>query len=131
MASTHRRFWGPGLSGVIRSPQAPSQLGLVAGERLNEGSPLAWSAADKATDAVVGPLGTQLCPGPAQTTVGRVIAGVTGELDRLHQRGNAIADGIDEALLAEHPPPAVGDPSRDEAAHCLSDPRLAVVPSEV
>jgi transposase len=58
--------------------------------------------ADKVTDAVSAALDAQSVTLPAETTVGRVVAEVAGELDRLHKRRDALAAEIEEVFLA-HP----------------------------
>jgi transposase len=58
--------------------------------------------ADKITDAVIAALDAQTVTLPAEATVGRVIAELAGELDRLHARRDALATEIEEVFLA-HP----------------------------
>ena len=58
--------------------------------------------AAKVTDAVVAALDAQTVTLPAEAAVGRVIAELAVELDRLHQRRNVLAAEIEEAFLA-HP----------------------------
>lgn len=58
--------------------------------------------ANKVTAEVLDALDAQTVTLPAETTVGRVIAELVGELDRLHQRRDALAAEIGEAFLA-HP----------------------------
>lgn len=56
----------------------------------------------KVTDAVAAALDAQTITLPAEAAVGRVIAELAVELDRLHQRRDALAGEIEEAFLA-HP----------------------------
>lgn len=58
--------------------------------------------AGKVTDAVLAALDAQTVTLPAETTIGRVVAELAGELDRLHQRRDALAAEIEEVFLA-HP----------------------------
>lgn len=58
--------------------------------------------AAKVADAVTEALDAQTVTLPAETTVGRVIAEVTGELDRTHARRAALEAEIEEVFLA-HP----------------------------
>jgi len=58
--------------------------------------------AAKVTDAVMAALDAQTVAMPAETAVGRVIAELAGELDRIHTRRDALAGEIEEAFLA-HP----------------------------
>jgi len=58
--------------------------------------------AAKLTDAVVGALEAQSVTLPAEATVGRVIAELAGELDRLHRRRDALAGEIEE-VFRTHP----------------------------
>jgi transposase len=58
--------------------------------------------AAKVTDAVLTALAAQTITLPAETAVGRVIAELAVELDRVHQRRDALAGEIEEAFLA-HP----------------------------
>lgn len=79
--------------------------------------------ASKVTDAVVAALDAQTVTLPAETTIGRVVAELAGELDRVHKRRDALAAEIEEVFLA-HPfgelllsLPGIG------AAHRSPDPR--------
>jgi transposase len=58
--------------------------------------------ATKVADAVIEALDAQTLTLPAEATVGRVIAEVTGELDRVHARRKALEAEIEEVFLA-HP----------------------------
>jgi transposase len=58
--------------------------------------------AAKVTDAVMAALDAQTLTLPAETTLGRVIAELAVELDRVHQRRDALAGEIEEVFLA-HP----------------------------
>lgn len=58
--------------------------------------------AAKVTDAVINALDAQTVTLPAEATLGRVIAELAGELDRVHARRDALAGEIEEAFLA-HP----------------------------
>jgi transposase len=58
--------------------------------------------ATKVTDAVTAALDAQTITLPAEAAVGRVIAELAVELDRVHQRRDALAGEIEEAFLA-HP----------------------------
>jgi transposase len=58
--------------------------------------------ADKLTAQVLAALEAQTVTLPAEATLGRVIAELVEELDRLHRRRDALADEIEEAFLA-HP----------------------------
>jgi transposase len=58
--------------------------------------------AAKVTDAVLAALDAQTITLPAEAAVGRVVAELAVELDRLHQRRDALAGEIEEAFLA-HP----------------------------
>ena len=58
--------------------------------------------ATKLTDAVLGALDAQTVTLPAEETIGWVITELAGELDRIHQRRDALAAEIEEVFLA-HP----------------------------
>jgi transposase len=58
--------------------------------------------ADKVTNAVIAALDAQTVTLPAETAVGRVIAELAVELDRVHQRRDVLASEIEEVFLA-HP----------------------------
>ncbi|MEA3215383.1 MAG: hypothetical protein QOJ19_1539, partial [Acidimicrobiia bacterium] len=58
--------------------------------------------ADKVTDAVTAALAAQAITLPAETTIGRVVAELAAELDRVHHRREALASEIEEVFLA-HP----------------------------
>jgi transposase len=58
--------------------------------------------ATKLTDAVTAALDAQTVTLPAETTIGRVIAELAGELDRTQRRRDALAAEIEEVFLA-HP----------------------------
>lgn len=58
--------------------------------------------APKVTDAVMAALAAQSVTLPAEATVGRVVAELAAELDRVIARRDALAGEIDEAFLA-HP----------------------------
>lgn len=58
--------------------------------------------AGKLRDAVAAALDAQTVTLPAETAVGRVIAELAGELDRVHERRDALAAEIEEVFLA-HP----------------------------
>jgi transposase len=58
--------------------------------------------ADKITAAITGALDAQTIVLPAEAAVGRVIAELAIELDRLHERRDALAGEIEEVFLA-HP----------------------------
>lgn len=58
--------------------------------------------ATKMTDAVFAALDAQTVTLPAEAAIGRVIAELAGELDRLHRRRDALAKEIEEVFLA-HP----------------------------
>ena len=58
--------------------------------------------APKLTDAIRTALDAQTVTLPAETTIGRVVAELAGELDRLHKRRDTLAAEIEEVFLA-HP----------------------------
>jgi transposase len=58
--------------------------------------------APKLTDAICTALDAQTVTLPAETTIGRVVAELAGELDRLHKRRDTLAAEIEEVFLA-HP----------------------------
>lgn len=58
--------------------------------------------AARVTDEVLSALDAQTVTVPAETTLGRVIAELAGELDRLHKRRDALAGEIEEGFTA-HP----------------------------
>jgi transposase len=58
--------------------------------------------ADKVADAVAAALDAQSVTLPAEGAVGRVVAELAAELDRVHQRRDALAAEIEEVFLA-HP----------------------------
>jgi transposase len=58
--------------------------------------------AGKVTDAVLAALDAQTVTLPAEATIGRVVAELATELDRVHQRRDVLAGEIEEVFLA-HP----------------------------
>jgi transposase len=58
--------------------------------------------AAKVTDAVIAALDAQTVTLPAEPTIGRVIAELAGDLDRVQRRRDALASEIEEVFLA-HP----------------------------
>ncbi len=58
--------------------------------------------ATKVTDAVMATLDAQSLAVPAEETIGRVIAELAGELDRIYARRDALAGEIEEVFVA-HP----------------------------
>lgn len=92
-----------GVRDLLATAPTPTALRNLGSARITETirarSP---RLAGKVGDAVVAALDAQTVTLPADTTVGRVIAELAGELDRVHERRNALAAEIEEVFLA-HP----------------------------
>lgn len=97
------RLGHAGIRDLLVSYPTPTALraagrARIAG-KLKKRSP---RVAGKAADAVVAALDAQTVTLPAQATVGRVIAELAAELDRLYTRRDQLAGEIEEVFLA-HP----------------------------
>ena len=97
------RLAQPGVRDLLAKHPTPTALRAAGRSRIERivarRSP---RLARKVTDAVVGALEGQSLRVPAEVTIGRVIAELAGELDRLCGRRDALAAEIEEAFLA-HP----------------------------
>ena len=97
------RLAQPGVRDLLAKHPTPTALRTAGRSRIERlvarRSP---RLASKVTDAVVGALEAQSVSVPAEVTIGRVIAELATELDRLCGRRDALAAEIEEAFLA-HP----------------------------
>src|SRR5690606_37448038 len=88
------------LVAKVPTPTALEKAGRARIERtIKARSP---RLADKVTTAAIEALRAQTVTVPAEAALGRVIAEVAAELDRLHARRDALAAEIEEVFLA-HP----------------------------
>jgi transposase len=92
-----------GVRDLLATASTPTLLRDAGRDRITETikarSP---RLAGKVSDAVVAALNAQTVTLPAEAAVGRVIAELAGELDRVHARRDALAGEIEEVFLA-HP----------------------------
>jgi transposase len=97
------RFAHAGVRDLITKFPTPTALRAAGRARITKTiktrSP---RLAAKLTDAVMAALDAQTVTLPAETAVGRVVAELAGELDRIHSRRDTLAAEIEEAFLA-HP----------------------------
>lgn len=97
------RLHQAGVRALIAKFPTPTALRSAGRARINRTiktrSP---RLADKVTDTVIEALDAQTVVMPAESALGRVIAEVAVELDRLHTRRDALAGEIEEVFLA-HP----------------------------
>ncbi|MDA8287774.1 MAG: IS110 family transposase [Actinomycetota bacterium] len=97
------RLAQPGVRDLLAKHATPTALRAAGRSRIERlAARRSPRLARKVTDAVVGALEAQSLRVPAEVTIGRVIAELAGELDRLCGRRNALAADIEEAFLA-HP----------------------------
>lgn len=97
------RLGHAGVRGLLAEAPTPTALRHSGRARITKSiqrrSP---RLAGKVTDAVMSALDAQTVTLPAEAAVGRVIAELAVELDRVHQRRDALATEIEEVFLA-HP----------------------------
>jgi transposase len=97
------RLGHPGVRDLVATFPTPTALRAAGRARIAKTiktrSP---RLAAKVTDAVMTALDAQSVTVPAEATVGRVLAELAGELDRIHRRRDTLAGEIEEVFLA-HP----------------------------
>lgn len=97
------RLAHPGIRDLLAAYPTPTALQAAGRTRIrNRIKTRSPRLAVKVTDAVMAALDAQTLTLPAEATLGRVVAELAVELDRVHQRRSSLGDEIEEAFL-DHP----------------------------